>query len=415
MNWEPLVKDEDARNNILNKIREINTTITKNLFRVKQEGVVNGLSGLAIFYAYTGTLFDKEKSAISFERCIIKTLEKINRGNTEPTFSVGMPGVMWTIEHLKSHGFVELEDNSDDFFNWLSVVIEHTSVARNFDYLHGALGLIKTSLKYIDQLDKNYYTTFINNLEENVVLDNESYYWKSILYGTRGESFVSNLGLAHGLPGTLIVLSELYQQTTNERLLGIISKGIDYLLSTKYKESNNSLYPSFIYENDTAIFPGESEGGRLAWCYGDLCIAVSLLRVGYILKRNDLIDEAIVIAKYSSSRRDLNDVKIYDAGFCHGSIGLAHIYNRLYQYTKMEELKEAALFWTDIALKQGSYQDGYAGFKTFVPEKGHHLSLNLLEGIAGVGLVLTSLISDIEPKWDEFFLLSNYDQAGNDI
>ena len=52
--------------------------------------------------------------------------------------------------------------------------------------------------------------------------------------------------------------------------------------------------------------------------------------------------------------------------------------------------------------------DGVAGYKVWRTSEygGLQIEYAFLEGIAGIGLSLISAISDIDPKWDEYLLLS---------
>ncbi len=54
------------------------------------------------------------------------------------------------------------------------------------------------------------------------------------------------------------------------------------------------------------------------------------------------------------------------------------------------------------------FKDGFCGYKKYRAEEhgGWIPEAGLLEGIAGIGLILISIVSDIEPKWDRCLLLS---------
>lgn len=53
------------------------------------------------------------------------------------------------------------------------------------------------------------------------------------------------------------------------------------------------------------------------------------------------------------------------------------------------------------------FEDGLAGYKTWQgAERGFRNEYGLLEGIAGIRLVLLAYLSDEEPTWDECLLLS---------
>ena len=146
---------------------------------------------------------------------------------------------------------------------------------------------------------------------------------------------------------------------------------------------------------------------RLAWCYGDLGISVALWHASQALGRKDWEQEAIDTILHASKRRGLVENGVVDAGLCHGTAGIAHIFNRMHGYTGLEELKEASNYWFAETLKMARFEDGLAGFKAWQGnERGWVNEPGLLEGIAGIGLALISAVSDIEPAWDECLLLS---------
>jgi lantibiotic modifying enzyme len=148
--------------------------------------------------------------------------------------------------------------------------------------------------------------------------------------------------------------------------------------------------------------------GRLAWCYGDLGVAVTLWRAGITLNREDIKIFADKVLIDTTQRKNLNQNFIVDAGLCHGTAGIAHIYNRMYNYTKVERYKETSLYWIKQTLKMAKHHDGLAGFKVWRPIDlgGIQNDPGLLEGVAGIGLALISAVYRIEPKWDECLLLS---------
>jgi len=54
------------------------------------------------------------------------------------------------------------------------------------------------------------------------------------------------------------------------------------------------------------------------------------------------------------------------------------------------------------------HEDTLSGYKMFRTEEhgGPQEEFGFLEGIAGIGLMYISAISDVEPAWDECLLLS---------
>lgn len=109
---------------------------------------------------------------------------------------------------------------------------------------------------------------------------------------------------------------------------------------------------------------------------------------------------------HASQRKDFEKNGIVDAGICHGTAGIAHIFNRFFFETKMPIFKDTANYWIKETLKMATHDDGLAGYKSFYSEKEWVKEYGLLEGVAGIGLALLSHISDEEPTWDRCLLLS---------
>ena len=111
---------------------------------------------------------------------------------------------------------------------------------------------------------------------------------------------------------------------------------------------------------------------------------------------------------FSTHRKSLSDNMVNDAALCHGTAGIAHIFNRFYHITNIPDFKEAAIYWYNQTIQMSKFEDGLAGYKTCISNDSKKLEncTGFLEGIAGIGLALISSVSDIEPSWDEFLLIS---------
>jgi lantibiotic modifying enzyme len=120
----------------------------------------------------------------------------------------------------------------------------------------------------------------------------------------------------------------------------------------------------------------------LAWCYGDPGVAAALCVAGWHEYATDIAECA--------AARSIADNSIGDASICHGSAGLAHIFNRLHQATGTPSLRVAAEDWLSH-LMDAQLADLDSGFLT---------------GAAGVGLVLLAAATPLEPRWDRVLLLS---------
>jgi hypothetical protein len=102
---------------------------------------------------------------------------------------------------------------------------------------------------------------------------------------------------------------------------------------------------------------------------------------------------------------------VVDAGVCHGAAGLALVFDRLWQASGDDALRDAALFWARRTLAMHRPGEGVAGWRAYMPDLasgGHRWEADpgLLTGAAGIALALLACATEIEPRWDRFLLTS---------
>ena len=69
--------------------------------------------------------------------------------------------------------------------------------------------------------------------------------------------------------------------------------------------------------------------------------------------------------------------------------------------------KERASFWIQDGLGKANYTDGPAGFKQWNAMSKEWVNVyTVLEGVAGIGLVLINQLSEKYYDWDEIFMIS---------
>jgi lantibiotic modifying enzyme len=219
-----------------------------------------------------------------------------------------------------------------------------------------------------------------------------------------------NLGISHGIPSIIIVLSKLLHLGIQPlRCTNMINRACNFILKCQLDNTGEDIYKvKSIYPYETNDLPVSTNiSSRLAWCYGDLGIASSFWQAGNAIKNNYLKQEAINIMMHASNRISLKENGVVDSCICHGTAGIAHVFNRFYWNTKIPIFKKTADYWIDQTLKMGAFEDGILTYRMF---KGEEQSLvseyGFLEGMAGVGLSLISHIVATEPKWDNCLLLS---------
>ncbi len=370
-------------------------------------GLLTGNSGIVLFLAYYSKFNNDAKYAHKISELIGENLKIIEEGYNYDSFCSGITGFLWSLTHLVKYNFLDKEEtldilNETDEFIYKCMM---TNVdAKKFDFMHESIGIGIYFLERVkdNPMSKKYLEDLINGLELSCEKEEDGGL-KWVSYNHTENKLVFNLSLSHGIASIIEFLGKAYKKNIyKEKVKFLLNGSIKFLLNhIKDPLLNGSYFPSWVYDNEAM------EKSRLGWCYGDLGIAMVLYQTGEILKDDSLKEISIKIMTFNSERRILKSEYVVDAGICHGTAGIAHIFNRMYKYTGKEKYKETSDFWLKETLKMARFEDGVAGYKawhstvtSWVKEYG------ILEGVAGVGLSFISAISDVEPSWDECLLLS---------
>jgi len=97
------------------------------------------------------------------------------------------------------------------------------------------------------------------------------------------------------------------------------------------------------------------------------------------------------------------------SGLCHGASGIAYMFNKIYQFTKLERYKEASIYWYTVLFDEFVDQSGtliqVLDFDKVIMGKKVSKDCGFLEGLAGIGLSVMSAISYEKTEWDKLLLL----------
>jgi lantibiotic modifying enzyme len=325
--------------------------------------LMGGKAGIAIFWAY----YFKYSEQANLGRSLVPLLDIFNgikRSNIYPSFANGIAGLGWTIEHIKQFEFIQVSADAllARFDELLYPYMLKYVKEGNYDYLHGALGIGLYYLKRnSNSKTKKYIIDLINELKKNGKLISDNIVWETI-YSNDSYEKVINLGLSHGIASIIVILSRFYQANiASKEISQLVEGAVNYLLQNKNDPNLfDYCFPSFIRKNEQQ----KNKMGRLAWCYNDLGVSMALLQAGEIFNNPEWKQEATNSLLHTTSIRDLNEAGVSDACLCHGTTGIAHIYNRAYQYTGVDEFKNSAIYWFEQSLNMAVFEDGPAGFKT---------------------------------------------------
>jgi lantibiotic modifying enzyme len=397
------------------QIENIAKQIQEERVRVTNPGLLDGKAGIVLLFAYLSKLFPEKNYSDITAGMLDELSDSLSNDELDHSMSGGVAGIAFAFQHLRNIGVLDRSDdlNLSEIDEFISHGIDHDLKTGNWDPLHGMIGL------GIYFLERNKETGEKINLEK--IVDclsqirtelNGYKVWITPGYGKYSNDNY-NFGMAHGMPGILSFLAQVYAIGIKQKEIEeMISSCLPFLLQNENGEDEEYCFPTSIEieKNDEE----QKQGSRLAWCYGDLCMANALVHCGRALQDHNPIAtgwkaQGIDIA-IKTTKRNFESAGCMDAPFCHGTTGLVHQYQRFYQLTGNEVFKYAAERWINITLKEyykpGNGVGGYSfrclneetNLFEYVPQYG------LLEGSAGIALVYLCLLYNVQPDWDFIFL-----------
>lgn len=421
-NWRPLLHGPQA-DQALQTVREIADALptTNDLEEFRQASLAGGQTGEALFYAYLALHTGEEAAAEQASELLDQSAEALASTPMSPSLYAGFPGVAWTLEHVQRRLF-EVEEGGEDgdesgdpfleIDEALNAPLGRSPWVGEYDLISGLSGL---GVYALERLPRPSAVTMLEQIVDRFAELSERRE-EGVTWFTPPERLPDwqreihpngyyNLGVAHGLPGVLPILAGACAAgVAVDRARPLLDDAVRWLLGRRLDSGFDSCF-------DTSYMPSEkSSPSRLAWCYGDPGIAATLVATARAVGEPDWEREAVAIGLHSAARPE-STALIRDAGLCHGSAGLGHLFNRLYQATGEERFAEAARHWLLHVMGFQVRGEGVAGYRAWevnpeTKEPGWRPDAGFLEGATGIGLALLAAISSVEPAWDRVLLLS---------
>jgi hypothetical protein len=213
-----------------------------------------------------------------------------------------------------------------------------------------------------------------------------------------------NCGLAHGVPGPLALMALAHRGGVQlPHLTDAIYTLAHWLRGTLQETPSGPDIPYYVSLTLDRVQPGLS---RTAWCYGNPGAARALQLAGKTLNDAALQKESLRMMR-SVAVRSPEVRNVPAPTFCHGMAGVLQIVLR---YLNDSSEPDACLvtFADNVLTAVLDRYDHLAptGFQDFEPGNGLVGNPGLLEGAAGVALVLLGASGGVETTWDASFLLS---------
>ncbi len=394
------------------KLHDFNNDLTCNLDKCTEIGLLSGKMGVALFFYYYSMYFKeytvKNKGSFLLE----EICECINTGFNIPTFCSGISGIGWGMDILNEEGLEDIDTNYlfSDMKQYVSDSLNFFFKKNKYDFLHGYLGVgffLLNRLNYPNSSDMQSF--YIKKLEEviaklnttAVILENQAYW---VISKEEKEESEINLSLSHGMASIINFLSRVNSSPYFKgQVVTLLNKACRFLISIKHIPKSEDSY----YGNHIFLDKFEKKNSRLAWCYGDLGIGISLWHAAISINDKNLFKEAMLILKHSANRRDTSSTLVKDGGLCHGAFGVMHIFDFLYKKTGVKDFKNASEFWLLTGLETGYHENGLSGFLSWNPDENGiwKVEVDILDGISGIGLAIISYLFPKELKWNKCLLI----------
>ncbi len=392
----------------------------------REASLAGGKAGQALFHAYLAESGrpGAERQAELAERFLDEAIETLASTPMPAGLYSGFAGVAWAAEHLVRMGEKDIDDRKDskdskdeeaaeeeggdineEIDGALLGLLEHSPWQDQYDLISGLVGYgVYAVERFPKPSGVRCLEAVIDRLDDTAERNERGATWftpPEMLPPDNRERTPNgyyNLGVAHGVPGVIALLADAcHLGVREERARPLLEGAVRWLLSQRLPEGAGGCY-AFATE------PGvEPKPSRLAWCYGDPGIAATLLYAARRTGNPDWEREALAVAT-SAAQAPLEAAGVRDTGLCHGALGLAHIFNRIFQASGGEVYAEAARFWYRQGLEMRHPDRGVAGFPSFQPMKGADLQWQddpgFLTGATGIGLAYLAALTPVEPEWD---------------
>jgi lantibiotic biosynthesis protein len=368
---------------------------------------LDGLAGQSLLHAYLALQGEGE----AFADIAIGLLDQATDAAAElrlrPSLYFGFTGIGWVTAHLAGRLFEESEDGCLEIDELLYSSLARLSEEGRFDLFEGLAGIGVYALERLPRPSAvRLLESVVAHLAARAEPSEEGVRFLSSpevmapSYHSLFPHGTYNLGMAHGVSGVIALLGAACRAgVATEQARPLLAASVSWLLARELPAGSD-----LQFANTYTPYLEGADSCRLSWCHGDLSVATALLLAARGAGEPAWEGEARRIAlTATASWRD--DPRVVDAELCHGTAGIGHLFNRLYQATGEPPLGEAARFWLSRAIAMHAPGVGVGGYCQV--ERGKRLDHpGFRIGSAGIGLALLASISSVEPAWDRLLLAS---------
>jgi lantibiotic biosynthesis protein len=382
-----------------------------------------GAAGIAVCHAVVARSRPDDQSREAAIACLDSTIDVLANQPLSLSLYSGFPGIAWAADLVGRLLPGDAPDRLDDIDRALAGAVRRYPASGPYGLIGGLTGLGLYALaRWPRPTAADCLAEVLAHLAARARSDARGAYWwtsASELTGPRRQLYPAggvDVGMAHGMTGVIPLLARACALGFGEPTLrGLLDGAVEWLLAHLVESPSGPTMPSFVAAD------ADPRPARSAWCYGDPGVAIALL-----LAARDLNEPSWELAgtelALRAAGRPPELCGVTDAALCHGSAGLAHQFGRMHQLTGRPELADAAMAWLHRTLAACARAAGQPGTEPGPParqgDRGTGLPLRLgttppwngpglLEGAAGVALVLLAACLPDEPAWDQMLFVSS--------
>lgn len=391
--WRPILHGDEAVA-ARTAIAEIAAALARDRAPVGYD-LADGAAGVALLFGYLAAVEHDPAHRAVATALLAQAAAHLAAAPTPVSLFHGFPGVAWAVDHVGALlGERDLADNDDIDAAILAGL--GASVPDGFDLVAGVVGLGVYALERRGHPGADRCAELVvARLAATAHRGPGGLVW----WTAPGAPDRIDLGLAHGVPGVIALLARCagLDGATGDTARELLHGAVRWLLSQR--RAGGTAFPSSI-TGDRPPAPARS-----GWCYGDAAVALALLRASQAGERS-WFDDALAIAR-RAALRPLAETRVRDATLCHGAAALGLIYQRLYHASGDPALHAAAREWVLRIFDYRAAGDAFAASARFFQATlGEPIAdRGLMNGAAGIGLVLLAACSDVAPDWDRALLL----------
>lgn len=366
---------------------------------------MRGVSGIILLVSAASRHSDKYGYEAIADKYIARAGELLN-GRISSTLFAGLAGIALASYQCDVAFGRNPGNKYGDIQSALLKVLKANPETLQFDHISGVVGIAAYCHATISLPgSKEILNVALEVLDKKATSLDGEYWWNTPVvwlpaeYSEIGKP-VTNLGLAHGVPGVIALLSALHRD--------------DLLPSSSMKLLIGACHwlKKRIYEGiDKRFVIGYLDGfratSREAWCYGAPGVGYALALAGAVLDDKELLSTAAgLLNHYQSSPSVSYDSTLEGPILCHGYAGVAHMLYRTNQILTKHDIDTGYLedHCFNMYAKANSLLQGCILSTPLINPFNKSNWYDFLEGLSGASMSLLALKEDERSPWEALLL-----------